>query len=128
MRKRFSLVLAVLLATALPAAAQNYIGSYSAWIGGQDLYNSNGQRLWEAWQILRQDRANFHRFNRRDPNDGGDPWFADANARAQLEQAVMNAGLAPYQRQQILNGGVMVQVDLFGWPGQITNANVQVFP
>ncbi|GAB4267064.1 MAG: hypothetical protein Kow0013_16630 [Pararhodobacter sp.] len=128
MRQFVTLAFSAFLAGAVPATAQTYVGSYSAWIGGQDLYNSRGTRLWEPWQIIRQDRANFHRFNLRDSNDGGDPWFADANARAQLEQAVMNAGLQPSQRQQIVNGGVMVQVDLFGWPGRITSANVQVFP
>lgn len=128
MRIRLVVACIALLLAAVPAAAQPYIGSYSAWIGGQDLYNSNGTRLWEAWQVIRQDRANYHRFMRRDPQDGGDPWFANPNARAQLERAVMAAGLAPWQRQQIVNGGVMVQVDLFGWSGQVATVNVQVFP
>ena len=122
------LTLALFVAlTALPAAAQNYFGSYTAWIGGQDLYNSNGQRLTEAWQIVRQDRANVHRFGRVDPGDAGDPWFADANARAALEQALINGGIDPASRAMILQGGVWVQVDVYGWGSQITGARASAY-
>ncbi|AHM03914.1 hypothetical protein roselon_01532 [Roseibacterium elongatum DSM 19469] len=39
---------------AAPAVAQQFLGQYTAYIGGQDLYNSNGLRLTEHWQILRR--------------------------------------------------------------------------
>jgi hypothetical protein len=127
MRLVLSLLIALMFASA-PAGAQGLLGSYSAWIGQQDLYNSRGQRLTETWQIIRQDRANFHRFNRRDPGDGNDPWFANANARASLEQAMMNVYLTPNQRAMILQGGSWVQLDLYGWSSQqITAINLMVW-
>lgn len=127
MRFILSLVAALLLAS-VPASAQSLLGSYSAWIGQQDLYNSRGQRLGEPWQIIRQDRANFHRFNIRDAGDGGDPWFANANARASLEQAVMRINFSPNQRAMIVQGGSWVQLDLYGWSGQqITAVNLTVW-
>lgn len=112
---------------AWPASAQNYLGSYTTFIGGQDLYNSNGQRLTEAWQVLRQDRANYHRFNRRDPGDAGDGWFADGNARAALEQALMRGGIDPASRSLILQGNCWVQVDLWGWGNQIQQARASAY-
>lgn len=126
MRMLVLTVITVWLAAVGPAAAQDYIGSYSAWIGWQDLYNSRGQRLTEPWQVIRQDRANFHRFNRRDPGDGGDPWFANAAMRGQLEQAIMAAGMAPWVRQMVLNGGVPIRVDLYGCGSGIARADVQI--
>lgn len=112
---------------ALPAAAQNYLGTYTAWISNQDLYNSNGQRLTEAWQIVRQDRANVHRFNRIDAGDAIDGWFANANARVALEQALRNGGIDPNSRVLILQGNSWVQVDLYGWGAQITGARASAY-
>lgn len=126
MKHLVALSFAAILA-ALPAGAQNYLGSYTAWIGTQDLYNSNGQRLTEAWQIVRQDRANVHRFRRADPGDAGDAWFADANARAALEQALMNGGIDPASRAMILQGGVWVQVDVYGWGNRINGARATAY-
>lgn len=122
------LALAVFTALAsLPAAAQNYLGTYTAWISNQDLYNSNGQRLTEAWQIVRQDRANVHRFNRIDAGDAIDGWFANANARAALEQALRNGGIDAASRSLILQGNSWVQVDLWGWGAQITGARASAY-
>ncbi|WP_323036314.1 hypothetical protein [Pararhodobacter sp.] len=127
MRKLLAIGLAFMVAAA-PLSAQSFLGSYSAWIGPQDLNNSRGVRLWEPSQIIRQDRANFHRFNRRDSGDGGDPWFANANARASLERAVARIAFTPYQRDLIVQGGTWVQLDIYGWNGQqITSVNMQIW-
>ena len=39
------------------AQAQQLLESYTALLSWNDHYNSNGQRLTEPWQIIRQDRA-----------------------------------------------------------------------
>jgi hypothetical protein len=127
MSKPLSLAVALTLALTAPAAAQTYMGTYTAWIGQQDLYNSNGVRLTEPWQIIRQDRANYHRFNRRDAGDAGDAWFHNADARAALEQAVMNYGLDPASRQMILQGGAWVQVDLYGYGNRVRQVAVAAY-
>ena len=80
------LILSFILAAAVfgPAAAQStitrdrsakLIESYRAYIGSDDLYNSKGERLTLPWQIIRQDRANYHAYRRRDRGDQGDSFF-----------------------------------------------------
>ena len=59
-------VVAVGLSTAA-AKADGLIEEYNAYIGEEDLYNSYGERLSEPWQIIRQDRANYHRFGTSQP-------------------------------------------------------------
>ncbi|KPQ06727.1 MAG: hypothetical protein HLUCCA12_08965 [Rhodobacteraceae bacterium HLUCCA12] len=127
MRLLLKLVLAAGLA-ALPAAAgaQSLIASYVAYIGPEDLRNSRGQRLGEYWQIIRQDRANYHRFGIRHQQDEWDPYFADAGNRAALEQMVMRGDVDPYSRRMIVQGNVPVFVELFGQGNRITSVRVQV--
>ena len=68
------------------AQAQQLIGSYVARLSEADHFNSSGQRLTSAAAIIRQDRANFHRFGIKDAQDEGDDFFADEGNRAALEQ------------------------------------------
>jgi hypothetical protein len=73
---------AALLAIAPAAQAQQTVLEYYAGIDQQDLYNSRGVRLTEPCAILRQDRANVHRFGKPGQYDSADPMFGDPNARA----------------------------------------------
>ncbi len=107
-------------ARAVPARVGNgssdagLIGSYRAWIGNADLYASDGVRLTRPWQILRQDRANVHRFGIVDPGDQNDAFFASANARAIMERMVMNGSIDPSAARRIAAGGIMVTVSIYG--------------
>ena len=70
---------------ALPGAAQACRGDFSARTtprSGRDLVASDGLRLSGVGAILQQDRANYHRFNRRDRGDGYDQMFLSAKSRA----------------------------------------------
>jgi hypothetical protein len=71
---------------ALPGAAEacrgDFLGAYNTTISGRDLYASDGVRLTGIGAILQQDRANFHRFNRRDRGDDSDDLFLSAESRA----------------------------------------------
>lgn len=96
------------------AQAQEVLGSYTAYIGVDDLYNSKGERLFEPWQILRQDRANFHRFGIRQPGDQDDPFFADADNRATMERFIMQGRIDLAARRGIVDGGVTVTVTIWG--------------
>lgn len=93
-------VLAIILGLGvLPATAQRTAAFYFAALGPQDYYNSGGQRLTSLGAILQQDRANYHRFNRADRFDQGDPFFADAATRALIPQLVAagdNGGFNQY--------------------------------
>jgi hypothetical protein len=110
----------------VPAFGQELIGGYVAYIGDDDLYNSNGARLTEPWQILRQDRANFHRFGIRQRGDENDPFFSDANNRAAMEQMVRNGGITREARRLLLQGGATVYVDIYGRNGRGTSVDVTV--
>ncbi|WP_246658275.1 hypothetical protein [Rhizobium sp. FKY42] len=71
--------------SATRARAPEPLESYSAYIGRDDLYNSSGERLTKPWQIIRQYRANYHRYGMRDRGDEGDSFFADEVNRQNLE-------------------------------------------
>jgi hypothetical protein len=111
--RRTALALAMLLALAAPAAAQVLVETYQAELGPQDHFASDGVPLRTAAGIIRQDRANYHRFNRRDPFDGPDRTFADVNMRAALEQMILRGGLAPAVEAAIINGQPRIEVEIW---------------
>jgi len=117
---------ALAFAGAAPAFAQEWIGGYTAYIGEDDLYNSKGARLQEPWQILRQDRANYHRFGIRQRGDEGDPFFSSANNRAAMEQMVRRGTITREARRLLLQGGATVYVDIYGRRGVGTSVDVTV--
>ena len=90
------------------------IGSYSAFIGNADLYNSDGKRLTTPWQVLRQDRANFHRYGVSQPADQDDPFFSSAGNRAIMERMVANGTIEASAGRRLVNGNVTVRVNIYG--------------
>jgi hypothetical protein len=89
------------------------VGEYYAHIGPSDLYNSRGARLTEAWQIIRQDRANYHRFGVRDPGDQGDAFFDSADNRDMMESMLRNGFIEPSAARQVVSGGRLIRVRIF---------------
>lgn len=90
------------------------IGGYTAYIGRNDLYNSNGARLTRPWQIIRQDRANYHAFRVRDDGDEGDSFFGDGANRQLLEAMLANGSMSQDARIMILQGNCWVNVQIYG--------------
>jgi len=120
-------ILSVLLTVwAGPVAAQDLIGSYTAVIGTDDLYNSNGARLTEPWQVLRQDRANYHRFGIRQPGDEWDPFFGDIDNRAAMERMILQGRIDPVARRALMQGGATVVVRIYGRGSAGTRVEVSV--
>ena len=111
--------LAIAAAMAAPAwaQAQQLIGSYVTRLSEADHFNSSGQRLTSAAAIIRQDRANFHRFGIKDAQDEGDDFFADEANRAALEQMLENGRADPGVINRIVNGTPLVRVDIFRGAG-----------
>src|ERR1700693_1052928 len=87
--------------------AQELVESYVAFLSEADHFNSNGVRLQSAAAIIRQDRANYHRFGIRDPEDEDDRFFADAGNRAILEELLERGHAAPGVISRIVNGTVL---------------------
>ena len=96
------------------AQAQELIGSYVAYIGAPDLHNSKGARLTQPWQVLRQDRANFHRYGISQPGDEFDPFFGSIDNRKIMERMVMNGSIDPQAAKRLMNGGATVFVRIYG--------------
>lgn len=129
MKKLFlalGLSLSAILASVTPAVSQQLIGSYVAFIGTDDLYNSKGARLSQPWQVLRQDRANYHRFGIAQPGDEWDPFFGSIENRAAMEQMIMNGRIGKRARRLLLKGGATVFVEIYGRGNRGTYINVTV--
>ncbi len=124
-----TLTIAAGLAAALPMMAQagEVIGSYVAYIGRDDLYNSKGVRLSEPAQILRQDRANYHRFGIRDAGDEWDGFFDDYKDRATMERMIRNGYISPAAARDIVAGGATVVVKILGHGSTGDSLHVDVY-
>ncbi len=57
-------------------------GGYIAKIGFDDHSSSSGEKHTSASEILKQDRANYHRFGKRDSEDQSDPYLTTTESRS----------------------------------------------
>ena len=107
------------------ARADDLIASYSAYIGQDDLYNSNGARLTEPWQVIRQDRANVHKFGIRQPGDESDGFFGSVRNRELAETMIRRGAISADAADLLLNGDVRITVEVWrGSGGDYLNINV----
>lgn len=125
--KRILLAAAIALAAVAPAAAEELLEAYIAELGPDDHYNSDGKRLTRAWQIIRQDRANFHRYGVRDPLDEGDSFFASIENRAAAERMLRDGTISPGLSRRIVNETVVVRVEIWGYGSTGTALRVFVY-
>ena len=98
------------------ARADDLIEAYGAYIGQDDLYNSSNQRLREPWQVIRQDRANVHRFGIRQPGDDIDGFFSSARNRELAERMIRNGRIERSAARRLLQGDVRIHVEI--WRGR----------
>lgn len=117
-------VLLVLLMSGPPAFADQLIESYIARLSANDHFNSSGKRLTSPAMIIRQDRANFHKFHIRDWEDEDDHFFQDANKREILQKMLERGFTSGDVYRAIVNGEPLVRVEIYGVMGQ---AYVNVF-
>ena len=103
------------------------IARYQAYIGRPDLYNSSGKRLDKPWQVLRQDRANVHRFGKTQRGDQTDPFFGSAKNRETMERMVANGSISSSAARRIVEGDVIVEVDILGQGDRGQSVSVTVF-
>jgi len=122
-----SIAAAAVFSLAAPANAQDVIGGYQAYIGNADLYNSKGVALSAPWQVIRQDRANFHRFGVQQNGDDWDAWFSSADNRAALERWVMNGSMSPSARSRIMAGGATIYVEILGRGNNANGVRITVY-
>ena len=111
---RIGHVVIPLLLVALPSAlSSRYIGSYTARLGPDDHSSSRGILLRRPADILQQDRANFHRFGIRDPEDEGDPYFTTRSRRSRMGRMLRRGSIEPGLAREIVSGTPLVKVDIY---------------
>ena len=108
-----ALFVVVALAIASPTVAQDVTASYVAHLSARDHFASDGVRLTTVADILRQDRANFHKFGKRDADDESDEYFTTARARESFERLVRDGEIPANVRRAILNGTPRVIVSIY---------------
>jgi hypothetical protein len=115
MLKNLTIALAISGTLFIPmtSQAQQPIGSYVALLSEADHFSFAGQRLTSAAAIIRQDRANYHRYGIRDPEDGDDTFFRDADNRDALEQMLERGRADPDVIARIVNGTTKIRVDIY---------------
>ena len=95
------------------AHAQTLVESYSTRLSEQDHFSSSGERLRSAAAIIRQDRANFHKFGRRDPDDQHEAFFSSSSNREALERMLNRGKIDQSLSRMIIDGIPFVSVEIF---------------
>lgn len=115
-KKSLIILSSLIVLSVLPSNsfADELIGEYNAYIGEDDLYNSNGQRLTQPWQIIRQDRANFYKFGISQDGDEADPFFESQRNREAAERMIREGSMTRDARRMLLQGDVMIHVEIYG--------------
>ena len=108
-----ALAFTALFAAATPVRADELIESYNAFLSRADHYNSYGTRLTSAAAIIRQDRANFHKFGVQDPGDENDNYFDNVNNRAILERLLNDGTSEPGVLRTIITREVSIHVSVY---------------
>ncbi|MFO1352146.1 MAG: hypothetical protein U1F68_16270 [Gammaproteobacteria bacterium] len=123
---RFAAIV-LLTAAVQPALADRLIERYSARLSAQDHFNSNGERLSSPAAIIRQDRANYHKFGKRDDEDEDDNYFAEASNRALLEKLIARGRTTKSAAHSVVNGTPVIEVQIYRAKGGDDYVDVTVF-
>lgn len=99
---------------AQPGFAQGAVqDSYCTQISQNDKYASDGYPLRDAGSILRQDRANYHRFGLRDPGDERDATFRSSAARERIPAMLDRGNTDQSILRRIVRGTPSICVDIY---------------
>lgn len=113
------ILLSSLLIVTIPAYADDYLCSYTARISYADKHNSNGASIATNYSnstvagILRQDRANFYVFNKKDREDEKDCIFHSKVARANMQKSIAAGSIPQYAKQIIVDENPLINVDVY---------------
>lgn len=86
--------LAIFAATLSLASADTTISSYQAVFSNKDFFSSSGASLKGTAAVIQQDRANFHKFFKRDGIDTDCGFFSSAANRAQIPAMLKRGGVS----------------------------------
>ena len=111
-----ALLFAALLTGFVPAASavgEDLVAAYSARLSRQDHYASDGVPLESPAAVIRQDRANYHKFHRPDDEDEFDEFFNTTEHRAMLERALERGHTPKAAYRAIMNGTPYITVTVY---------------
>lgn len=106
-------IVSLLISALVTLGHARYIGSYTARLGYEDHYNSRGLPLGSVADILQQDRANYHRYGIRDPEDTGDSYFINRYRRSRMKRMLRRGEVDPTIVSEILNETPVVKVNIY---------------
>ena len=106
-------VVAAAMLVGTPASAQAIVDEYCTRISENDKSASDGFPLTDAGSILRQDRANYHKFGVRDAGDEGDGTFGSAAARARIPSMLDNGDTDGAVLRRIVSGTPRICVEIY---------------
>lgn len=112
MKKFILLTLGFVLFGTLTVSAESVICSYTARLSARDHRASDGYALRDVAAIIRQDRANFHKFRIRDEEDEADSFFSSVKNRENLEGMLRRRKLSSSVAAAVINGNPLVQVEV----------------
>ena len=115
--KQIALIATALMSLSIiNSSGQDYSVLYEARLSAQDHTSSGGAKLSDVASILRQDRANYHKFKKRDADDQTDDFFSSAKNRELIESYFKNVysgnPMSAKDKQAILSGTPLVRVSL----------------
>jgi len=94
-------------------ANSGLVESYVTRIGPHDKYSSRGVKLEKVAEIVRQDRANYYKFYKRDPEDRPDQFFSSMKNRALLEKMVRRGSISRTVKRAILYDYPLIRVNVY---------------
>lgn len=89
--------------------------SYYAKLSHQDHYNARtGKKITDVAYIIQQDRANYHKYYKRDSEDTGDSLFNTIENRKRIKGMITRGNISWQLKNEILNGTPYVKVTVRG--------------
>ncbi|MEM9237026.1 MAG: hypothetical protein AAGB14_09615 [Verrucomicrobiota bacterium] len=102
MARSSTVAAAVVMLLAGRASGFDGITEYGAMITAKDRVSSKGVKLGSVPAILAQDRANYHRFKKRDKQDANDGEFTTPEKRLLFSKAKIQ--ITPELKKKMLSG------------------------
>lgn len=106
---------ATLWTSVAPAFAQTILETYRAEIAPADIRNSKGAALSDPGAVLAQDRANVHRFGKRQAGDTVDGFFGSRELRAAIPGLLARGTMTRAAARALRAGnGTVLEISVWG--------------
>ncbi len=111
--KKLLLTVAIFFSSSSALSASYLIDIYYARISERDHYSSSGLYLRDISAILRQDRANYHKFYKRDREDTSDSFFSSKRNRGKLRYLLRYGYISERTEEAILYRNPLLKIRIY---------------